>query len=507
MYLELGALLFGLAHKKILGNPAISVTGIAYHSRNVQEGFLFAAIPGTREDGKKYIPEAITRGARSILVEEALDLPGLVQVVVPDGREALAQMAAAFYGDPSSDLTLIGITGTNGKTTTSYLIESILAAGGWKAGVMGTVNYRYGGQVFPAATTTPESLDLQQNLAAMRGAGMTHAVLEVSSHALAMHRVRGCNFDVAIFTNLSRDHLDYHGTLENYFQAKELLFTQYLRESRKKERFAVINVDDPKGEELAHLACGQIFRYGVKTRSEVWPERFTAGPEGLRARLKTPRGSLDVASPLVGLHNLYNILAAVTAGEALGIPPATLSAGVADLQSVPGRLEPVPAVHGIRVFVDYAHTPDALERALDTLRRIRSGRLIVVFGCGGDRDRGKRPIMGQVAGRGSDLAVITSDNPRTEAPLRIIEEIEGGMAQTDLKKLSVEDLQCASPALGYLVIPDRREAIGLAIRSAKGGDIVLIAGKGHEDYQILGPQKIHFDDREEATQALMACGR
>jgi UDP-N-acetylmuramoyl-L-alanyl-D-glutamate--2,6-diaminopimelate ligase len=276
--LELSVLLSRLPSKKVIGDPAIEVKGLAYHSQNVQEGFLFAAIPGNRDEGRKYIPEALALGARIFLLDEALDLPGVVQVVVPDVREALARLAAAFYGDPAADLTLVGITGTNGKTTAAYLIESIWQAGGWKVGVLGTVNYRYADQIFPAPTTTPESLDLQKNLAAMRQAGVTHAVLEVSSHALAMQRVRGCDFDVALFTNLSRDHLDYHGTLENYFQAKQLLFTQCLLESRKKEHFAAINLDDPKGQELSRLACGRLVGYGVERRGEVWPESFTEDP-------------------------------------------------------------------------------------------------------------------------------------------------------------------------------------------------------------------------------------
>jgi len=311
---------------------------------------------------------------------------------------------------------------------------------------------------------------------------------------------------VALFTNLSRDHLDFHGTLENYFQAKQLLFTQGLRESRKKKSFAVINMDDPQGEELARCPVSPIWGYGVQKRAEVWPEHFTEGPEGLNARVRTPRGCLEVESSLVGVHNLYNILAAITAAEALAFHPEAIAAGVANLRRVPGRLEPVPSNGEIRVFVDYAHTPDALERALYTLQRIRIGRLIVVFGCGGDRDRGKRPLMGRVAGYGSDRAVITSDNPRTEDPLTIIAEVEQGIAETAMKKLSPGDASRDSEALGYWVVPDRREAIRLAVGSAQRGDIVLIAGKGHEDYQILGKQKIHFDDREEAAAALADFG-
>jgi UDP-N-acetylmuramoyl-L-alanyl-D-glutamate--2,6-diaminopimelate ligase len=495
-------LILRLPRKEIRGDAAVEVKGIAYHSGAVQEGFLFAAIRGLKDDGKKYIPHALSRGARALLVDQPLEVEGAVQVIVPDAREALARVASAFYGDPSFALTLIGITGTNGKTTTSYLIESILAADGKSAGVMGTVNYRFQDRVFPAPTTTPESLDLQKNLHAMREAGVTHAVLEVSSHALALQRVRGCDFDVAVFTNLTRDHLDYHGSMEEYFRAKQLLFTQCLRESRKEKRFAVLNADDPQGEELARVSCGTVFRYGVERKGDVWPQRYEEGPGGLKFQVGTPRGSLEVDSALIGRHNLYNILAAITVGEALGISPQSIVAGIAGLKRVPGRLERVPGNEGIHVFVDYAHTPDALARALETLQKVRSGRLITVFGCGGDRDRGKRPEMGKVAAAGSDLAVITSDNPRTEDPLRIIEEVEKGTRITSRKRYEISPLSGGWEEPGYAVIPDRREAIREAIGAARRGDMVLIAGKGHEDYQVLGTQKVHFDDREEAAEAL-----
>ncbi len=495
-------LISSLSRKEVRGNPAVEVKGLAYHSAAVEEGFLFAAIRGLKEDGTQYVPDALARGARVLLLDRPLEVRGAVQVIVPDVREALARVASAFCGDPSSSLVLIGITGTNGKTTTSYLVESILTADEKRVGVIGTVNYRFQGRVFPAPTTTPESLDLQRNLQAMREAGVTHAVLEVSSHSLDQQRVRGCDFDVALFTNLTRDHLDYHGSMEEYFRAKQLLFTQGLRESRKEKRFAVINGDDPRGEDLARLAGSTVFRYGMERRSEVWPRSFEEGPEGLSFRLATPRGLLEGESALFGRHNLYNILAAVSVGEVLGVPQRAMVAGVAALKRVPGRMERVPGDDGIHVFVDYSHTPDALERALETLHKVRSGRLILVFGCGGDRDRGKRPEMGSVAATGSDLAVITSDNPRTEDPLRIIEEIERGTQRTGRKKYEVSRLSDGWDAAGYAVIPDRREAIRAAIGAARPGDMVLIAGKGHEDYQILGKRKIHFDDREEAAEAL-----
>jgi len=500
--MKLRDLVSRLPDKVILGDPFVEVTGLAYHSQEVKEGCLFAAMRGRRADGKQFIPEALSRGARSLLVEEPTEGSGVTQVVVPRAREALACVASAFFGDPSLSLTVIGITGTNGKTTTSYLLESILSEAGRKIGVVGTVNYRYAGQVRPAATTTPESLDLQRLLAGMREAGGTHAVLEVSSHALDMQRVKGCNFDVALFTNLTRDHLDYHGSMEKYFQAKELLFTEYLRESRKKKLFSVINGDDPRGEDLRRSALGTILRYGVKSRGQVYPDRFSGDLDGIRAEIATPRGKLEIASPLIGLHNLYNILAAVGVAEALEIPAAATARGVEKMARVPGRLDRVPGGEGIRIFVDYAHTPDALERVLETLRSARPARLLVIFGCGGDRDRGKRPAMGKAAALGSDFAVVTSDNPRTEDPLKILAEIEDGIRETGRPRLAPEDLAAGDGRGGYLVIPDRREAISQTVGAARAGDVVLIAGKGHEDYQILGARKIRFDDREEALTAL-----
>ena len=495
-------LLSFLPQREIRGDAGVEVKGLAYHSAAVQEGFLFAAIRGMRDDGSKYVEDALTRGARVLLLDRPLEVRGPVQVVVPDVREALARLASAFYGNPSSSLTLIGITGTNGKTTTSYLLESILEEDGKKVGVMGTVNYRFLAKVFPAPTTTPESLDLQRNLQTMREGGVTHALLEVSSHALDLQRVRGCDFDVALFTNLTRDHLDYHRSMDEYFRAKQLLFTQCLQESKKEKRFAVVNADDPKSEELIRMTCGTVFRYGLERKGDLWARSYEEGPEGLKFHFITPRGSLEGESPLIGRHNLYNLLAAVGAAEVLKVSHRAVLAGIAGTARIPGRLDRIPGGDGVHVFVDYAHTPDALERALETLQKTRGGRLIVVFGCGGDRDRGKRPEMGKVASAGSDLAVITSDNPRTEEPLGIVEEIEKGVDPQRRKKYESPPLSNAWEEPGYLVIPDRREAIRAAIGAARAGDIVLIAGKGHEDYQILGKEKVPFDDREEAGEAL-----
>jgi UDP-N-acetylmuramoyl-L-alanyl-D-glutamate--2,6-diaminopimelate ligase len=500
--MELGDLVSRLPDKVVLGDTSVEVTGLAYHSREVKEGYLFAAVRGLRADGKEFIPEALARGARSLLVEEPTEGTGATQIVVPRAREALARLASAFWGDPSLSLTLVGITGTNGKTTTSYLLESIFAEAGKKTGIVGTVNYRYAGRTRPAATTTPESLDLQRLLAEMRAEGVTHAVLEVSSHALDLRRVEGCHFDVALFTNLTRDHLDYHRSMEKYFAAKKLLFTEFLGKSRKKNLFSVINADDPRAEELCRSAPGTIFRYGIHNRGEVYPRRFSGDFDGIRAEIASPRGVLEIASPLIGRHNLSNLLAAVSVAEALGISPEITARGVEKMTRVPGRLDRVPGGGGIRIFVDYAHTPDALERALETLRSARPARLLVVFGCGGDRDRGKRPTMGKVAALGSDFAVATSDNPRSEDPLKILTEIEEGIRETGRPRLTREDFDAGEVGGKYAVIPDRQEAIVRTVNAARPGDVILIAGKGHEDYQILGATRIHFDDREEALTAL-----
>lgn len=499
-------LISDLPGQRVVGDVGIEVRGLAYHSRDVQEGFLFAAIQGWKEDGRRYIPEALRRGAKVLLVDSFIEEIKTTQIIVPEVREALARLAAAFYGHPSLFLKVIGITGTNGKTTTSYLIESILKEAGSRPGVIGTINYRFQGQVYLAPTTTPESLDLQRVMQNMRAAGVTEVILEVSSHALDMQRVRACHFNVALFTNLTRDHLDYHGSMEDYFRAKQLLFTQYLEESKKDPRFAVVNLDDPKGEELLRVAKGNKFGYGIKNRGEVWPEGVADGPDGIWCRVRTPRGSYEIESPLIGQHNLYNLLAAVSVGEVLEIPISAIKKGLKEVSRVPGRLELIKGEDGVRVFIDYAHTEDALARALASLRKIYSGRLLVVFGCGGDRDKGKRAKMGQVAALGSDLAIVTSDNPRTEDPLAIIREIEEGLRQVQAQKYSPADLMDQVDLFDqqphYVIVPERREAIDLAIRLAQPDDVILIAGKGHENYQIIGTERIHFDDREEAQRAL-----
>ncbi len=480
------------------------IRALFYRSQDVTPGGLFVAVKGFAADGHDFIEQAIARGAAAVVCEKPCSAAGAVMIPVADSRKALAALAAEFYGHPSRHMTVIGITGTNGKTTTSYLIESILQAAGHATGVIGTINYRFGGKCFDTPVTTPESLDLQRILADMRSAGVTHAVMEISSHALDLCRVHACNIDVAVFTNLTQDHLDFHQTMEAYWASKRKLFELYLPASAGKHAIrAVLNTDDPRGNELAaalkirHLTAGQQADRDIRaieTRFDLI---------GITARVQTPGGELTLHSALVGRHNLENILGAVGVGIALNIPPAAIVEGIRALPHVPGRLERVLDPSGKRfVYVDYAHTPDALEKALLALQAVGAGRMICVFGCGGDRDRGKRSLMGAIAARLSHLAVVTSDNPRTEAPETIIAQILAGMNGAGRRIQAVAELGPAPDAKAYLVEADRRNAIRLSISAARAGDTILIAGKGHETYQIIGRTKYPFDDRSEARQAL-----
>lgn len=499
---NLAQLLQGLEDLHIRGDAAVPVPGLAYHSGRVEPGQVFVALKGNQTDGHLFITSALEKGARVVVLEEDRQLPpGIVSVRAPDSRKALAHMAAAFYGHPSHDLTVIGITGTNGKTTTSYLLEAIWAASGANVGVIGTVNCRFGAQVRPSPVTTPESLDLQELLGEMRAAAVHCAVMEVSSHALDLQRVHACRFAGAIFTNLSQDHLDYHGDMAAYFAAKSRLFTELLAPNRAPAGLAVINHDDPWGRKLRRLISTPVLTFGFEPGVDVRPDDYTLSPRGIQAKIATPYGRLDVVSPLVGRHNLSNLLAAVAAALGLGIDPEHVVAGLAGITGVDGRLEPVALPGRPLVLVDYAHTPDALHQVLKALRAIKFSRIITVFGCGGDRDRTKRPLMGQAAAQGSDLVIVTSDNPRTEEPLAIIAHIEAGLHELGCRSLTVPDLTAADR--GYLVVPDRREAIRLAVEIGRPGDVILLAGKGHETYQILGARRVHFDDREEARAALL----
>jgi UDP-N-acetylmuramyl-tripeptide synthetase len=481
-------------------NPEIHA--ITSRAQDVKPGDLFVAIKGFSADGHDYIEQAVAQGAAAIICEKAVP-SAVATIIVENTRKALAQLADVFYKHPSAGLMVIGITGTNGKTTTSYLIENILQAAGFSVGVIGTINYRYGGNVFDNPVTTPESLDLQRMLHEMRCAGVTHVVMEVSSHALDLYRVHRCRFDLAVFTNFTQDHLDYHKDMEHYWACKRKLFMELLPASKGKTNHrAVLNVAVPKGLELAReinfpfLSCGE----GMGNDLNAITAQFDLN--GISARISSPQGDLDIFSPLVGRHNLENIINAMGVGIALEIPSETIVTGIESLENVPGRLERVPNARRRFVYVDYAHTPDALENSLLALRALTADRIICVFGCGGDRDRDKRPKMGAIAGRLSDLMVVTSDNPRTEPPFEIIEEIVAGMAITCDYQYDLDDLTHGFQAKGYVVVDDRREAIELAVMVSRPGDTILIAGKGHEPYQLVGRQKFPFDDRLEAHTAL-----
>lgn len=514
--MRLKELIEGVEVERTWGSLEEEIHGIAYHSAQVRDGFLFAAIQGLSVDGHTFVEEALQKGGRALLVERGGPFP-VPTIQVADSRKALARVSANYYGHPSRRMVLVGITGTNGKTTTSYLLESILKAAGFKVGLIGTIHCRYGDKETVAANTTPESLDLQRILAEMVASGVTHGVMEVSSHGLSLERVRGCHFDAAIFTNFTSDHLDYHKTLEDYFEAKRKLFSDVLRESEKSRRFAVTNDDDPKGEVIVEGVSTPTLHYGLTSRSSVTADGIRLTFEGLSCRVKTPQGEFQVHSKLIGKHNLYNILAAVAAGLGLGLSLEILKEGIETVRGVPGRLERVENDKGIHVLVDYAHTADALERVLAALRALqmegeatvacaqreqRRGRIITVFGCGGDRDRTKRPRMGEAVGRLSDLSILTSDNPRTEDPLAIMEEAEVGLRQLGLRQWPNGMGRAWREERGYWKHPDRREAIRMAIRLAEPSDIVLIAGKGHEPYQIIGKDRLPFDDRLEARKAL-----
>jgi len=507
--MNLMRLLEGVEVRRVIGETQKEIEGIAYHSKKVKRNYLFAALRGMETDGHRFIGEAVERGAVAVLLEEEQSsLPSTPTYIwVKSSREALAQISSVFYGEPSSKLRLIGVTGTNGKTTITYLLESIFKKAGETVGVIGTINYRYKNQIFPASHTTPESLDLQRMFWEMRKEGVSCVILEASSHALDMGRVTGCQFDGAVFTNLTTEHLDYHRTLDRYFESKRRLFSEYLMRSKKPNRFAVTNRDDPRGEEMVKGVSLPVYRYGLHPSCEISVREAVASFEGLSCQMRTPHGEFFLHSKLIGRFNLYNLMAAVATAIGAGLPLEAIREGVEELKGVPGRLERVENSKGLRVLVDYAHTPDALERVLTALIELRNqtgpkGKVITVFGCGGDRDRTKRPLMAEVAGRLSDLVILTSDNPRTEDPLAIIEEAEVGFHSIGVKKLNPEGTDLRGSTKGYLLIPDRREAIRMAIRLASSPDTILIAGKGHEDYQIIGKERFPFDDRIEARKAL-----
>jgi UDP-N-acetylmuramoyl-L-alanyl-D-glutamate--2,6-diaminopimelate ligase len=469
--------------------PGGAVTGIAYDSRAVKPGHVFVALKGLHADGVSFTQQAIDRGAVAIVSQQPA--PFDVQVpwaMVGDARLALALLAAAFHHHPSTEMQVVGITGTNGKTTTAHLVASIFDAAGIRCGVLGTVAYRIGDQIRDATRTTPEAPDVQGLLREMVDRGCGACAMEVSSHALSLRRVDGTKFAAAVFTNLTRDHLDFHPGMDAYFQAKRRLFEMLPRDAP-----SLVNLDDPRGAALIGIV-GRPVTYAINHPADIMAGPLSFSLEGLTFDARTPRGTIRVASKLVGRPNVYNILAAVSTATALGLPFDAIERGLTALDGVPGRFQVVSSPEDeVTVVVDYAHTDDALRNLLETARPLAQGRLITVFGCGGDRDRAKRPLMGAVADRLSDVIVVTSDNPRSEDPQRIIEEIQRGIA-SDTKRDSAHRL---------LSVVDRLTAIGKAVELARPGDLVLVVGKGHEKYQVIGDRALPFDDVAVSRDALV----
>ena len=469
----------------------LEIRQVVCDSRKVQPGTLFFALHGAKADGNAFIQDAIKRGATAIASEEQAPsaLPAsVVWIRVREARKALAVTAANFFGHPANALQLVAVTGTNGKTTTTSVIDAIVKASGAKTGLFGTIAYHTPRGDYPAPNTTPESVDLQGFLAEIRDAGGTYAVLEASSHSLAMDRLWGCHFQAAVFTNLTREHMDYHKTFEDYFSAKKRLFEGT---GTDVPEVAVLNTDDEFGKRLAGLAKKMV-TYGLERDADITTKKFQLTFDGLTFTAHTPNGKVQVASPLVGKINVYNLLAAIGAAQALGLSNETIEIGIRNLESVSGRFQRIDLGQSYQVIVDYAHTDDALENLIRTARELNpKARIITLFGCGGEKDRTKRPVMGEVTGRLSDLTILSSDNPRSEDPLKIISDIIVGLQKTAGK---------------YLIEPDREKAIGLAMDEARSGDIVLLAGKGHENYQILADRTLEFDDREMARRALRERG-
>lgn len=476
--MRLHEILNGIPVINLVGDIDIDIKGIAYSSKNTANDFLFAALKGVKTDGNLYIQEALEKGTAAVLSEQKPPAGfNKTWIQVDDAREKTALISTNFYDNPSQKLKVIGITGTKGKTTTSYLLESILNHAGHRAGVIGTVSYRLGEKVKPAPRTTPEAPDIQRMIKDMVDAGLTHCIIEVSSHALDLKRVTGTSFSVAIFTNLSGDHLDYHRTMDEYFTAKKKLF-----QLKADKRIAVVNADDAWGKRLiAELPIG-IISYGTEPSALVRVEAFEFSDSGTKITVRYPAGTLSVNSALVGRPNLYNILAAVSAALSLNISVQAIQKGISGLKGVPGRFEKIKNDYGLNIFIDYAHSDDALRKLLETARELSSNKVIVVFGAGGDRDKSKRPRMGEAAGMLADWSIITSDNPRTEDPLKIIYEIEFGFQK------------CGSSA--YEIEPNRERAIIKALSMGEPGDYILIAGKGHENYQIIKDKTLPFKDAD-----------
>lgn len=490
--MQLKQLIAQLDTLKAEGSLEREIAGLAYDSRRITPGMVFVALPGQHVDGHEFIQSAVDRGAVAVICEKN----GFVQqraakIKVADARLALAQAAIAYHQNPAAQLKMIAVTGTNGKTTVAFLIKQLLEANGLKTGLLGTIRYEIGERVIPAHRTTPESLELQQMLAQMVRANCRACVMEVSSHALEQKRVYGIGFDVMVFTNLTQDHLDYHGTMEAYFEAKRRLFVGWPRQGKRPT--AVINLDDSFGQRLAQETdAPQTLTYGIAHAAQVRAAAIQLGSETTRLTISTPNQSFAAELPLIGRHNVYNALAAIGAGLAMQQEPSAMQKSLRSAPPVPGRLEKISLGQPFAVLVDYAHTDDALQNVLRTLREVTAQRLLVAFGCGGNRDRGKRPKMGQVAARLADCTLITSDNPRKESAADIASQIERGFLEVRRD--------------GYRIELDRGRAIEELIRAAKPGDTVLIAGKGHETYQEFEDTVVPFDDRVHARETLFMLG-
>lgn len=492
MKIILRELIEDLTDIKIDGNRNVEVRGITSDSNIVEKDFLFACIPGFNFDGHAFIPQAIEKGACVLVVEKDIrPVEGVTVIKVPSTRYALGLLGSRFYGHPSSRLRVIGITGTNGKTTTSYMVKQILKEGGKKTALFGTIAYQLGNKILPASTTTPHSLELQSMFKELVEEGFDSVVMEVTSHALALYRVIGCEFGVGVFTNLGRDHLDFHKTMENYLEAKTELFRLLsLPFKGFNKKRAVINIDSPHAEHIIRNTKVKILTYGIEKEADIRAYDIKLCWKGLNFNVTTPIGKTAISLKLLGKYNVYNTLAAIGVGISEGISLDEIKRAMAGLEDIQGRFEQVDCGQPFNVVIDYAHTPDALKEVLRAARELTAKRVLTLFGCGGDRDKTKRPLMGEVAAAYSDIIVLTSDNPRSEDPLKIIKEIETGIKRSDFPKDK------------YLIIENRLEAIDKALTMAGEGDLVIIAGKGHEDYQIIKDKRIFFSDREAVKKLL-----
>lgn len=480
--MKLNALLSHLDSEEVLGFNDLEIAGITHDSRKVRPGYLFVAIKGYKVNGHDFIEKSLERGAVAVVSEKALSLaPTIPQIIVRSSRKALSCLSCRFYDDPSKKLDVIGITGTNGKTTSAFLTKSIIESAGYETGLIGTINYQIGKKIIPANETTPESIELQSFISEMVASNIKFAVMEVSSHSASQHRIDDISFKTAVFTNISAEHMDYHETIQNYRDAKARLF-----ESLKKDSFAILNADDESGKYFANKTKAQILWFGIENNADVKARIYDESIDNTMFKLSYSGKDIDINMPFIGRHNVYNALASAAGALSLGFELQAVKHGIETAPVVPGRLESIPCKYGFKVFLDYAHTPNALETVLHTLRKLAKRRIILVFGCGGDRDKEKRPKMGKIADEKSDIFWITNDNPRSEDPMSIIEDIKANIR----------------PKRPFHIQPDRHKAIREALDEAKKGDFVLIAGKGHEKKQIFKDKTITFDDKDVVKKML-----